>query len=272
MTPHRAMARRGAWAGLALAVLAPFGASAQGTDDEATSKGAAVGRPDASVLATTMLPFTTTPSGGLTYAVVTSGFDGARHVAIYNAYADAKIYGGLSVRAGYASPDLSGGASAAFGPRMQLLEQHRHGVDLGVALFYMPQNIYGEGLITGKVSLARAFGAVRLLGHVAYGQDPEGDDHQAEGAAAMMFRVSDALFVGVDGRARALVGSSDAKHTGLREPVFDLAAGPLATYRVGMFALMAQVGASVLWMDQRVLPVIGTTKGAYGLFGASLTL
>jgi hypothetical protein len=272
------MSRRGsAAAAFSLGVLITSASAAQGntSDEEVTGEARSEREASPAVRASTMVPFTTSPSGGLTYGVVTSGFDGARNAVIYNAYADAKVYGGLSVRAGYASPDLAGRASALFGPRLQLLQQDRHGLDLGVALFYMPQNIYDEGLLTAKLSLGRSFGPMRVLMHVAYGQDPEGDDHQAEAAAATLYRLSDALFAGVDARVRALVATSDDKHAGLREPVLDLAAGPMLTYRFGMFAVVTQVGASALWMDRkpRVLPATqASTAGAFALLGMSLML
>jgi hypothetical protein len=247
-------------------------AAAQATPDQPAHIETAVdAEARAATLATTLLPLTMTPSGGFTYGVVSSGYDGARGVAMYNLYADAKVFGALSVRAGYASPDLSGSGSALFGPRFQLFEQQRHGVDVGVALFYMPQNIYDEGLIVGRLSLGRRFGRLHLVGHVGYGQDPEGDDHQAEAAAGALFRIGNGCFIGFDGRVRALVATSDAKHARLSEPVRDAMFGPMLTYRLGLFAVVAQGGASALWIDQK--PGGYESKvGAFGVLGASLNL
>jgi hypothetical protein len=220
------------------------------------------------------LPFTLAASSRPTFGVVNSGYDGARKVVLYQAMADAHVVAGLSVRAGYSSHDLSGQPSALLGGRYQLLNQASHGLDLGVGLFYAPHDVEGEGLVKGSVALHRRLGKLALFTTFGYGQDPEGDDHRAEASVASLYVVVPAFFVGVDARARALVFSSDEKHDGVTEPVFDVAAGPLAQYLVGPVALSGQAGLSAVRFETHgpLPPPSDTRYGVMALLSAGLSL
>ncbi len=198
------------------------------------------------VSAGAFLPFTVGASSDATYGTAASGYDGARRAIVYEGTADAHVIGGLSVRAGYASHDLWGRASAVFASRYQLLSQKRHGIDLGVALAYLPQNIEGEGLVKASLLVGRNLGQLGLFSSMSYGQDSEGDDHQAELAVGTLYPLVPAVFVGADARARMLVFSSDTKHGAIAQPVVDVAAGPLAHYVLGPMVLTSQVGVSAL--------------------------
>jgi hypothetical protein len=220
------------------------------------------------------LPFTVAPATGATMGTLTSGYDDARKVVLYQALADAHVVGGLSLRAGYSSNDLAGQPSALVGARFHLLTQERYGLDFGVGLFYEPHDIEGEGLVRGTLALGRRFGELALFGTAGYGQDPEGDDHRAELSAAMLYTIVPAFYVGFDGRARALVFSSDEKHDGLSEPVLDFSAGPLAQFLVGPVALSGQFGVSaVRYATHGMVPRSSETRlGPMALVGAGLFL
>jgi hypothetical protein len=221
------------------------------------------------------LPFTISAETDATFARVLSGYDGGRRAFVYEGAAEASVVGALSVRAGYASTDLSGHASALLGARYQLLSQNRHGIDLGAGLFYLPQGIDGEGLVRGSVFAGGEIGSVALLGSASYGQDPEGDDHHAELSTATLFRLAPAFLLGADARLRALVFSSDEKHDGITEPVVDLAFGPVAHYVLGPVVLTGQAGASALAMrgpHGSTRPTTAMQYGALGLFSAGFAL
>ncbi|HEX9295230.1 MAG TPA: hypothetical protein VF881_05330 [Polyangiaceae bacterium] len=213
------------------------------------------------------LPFTIGASSDATYGTAQSGYDGARRAFIYEGVADAHVVGGLSVRAGYSSHDLWGRGSAMLGGRYQFLSQKRHGLDLGAALLYLPQNIEGEGLVKASLLLGRNVGKVALFSSMSYGQDPEGDDHQAELTIGSVLRLGPAVLVGVDARARMLVFSSDTKHGGIAVPMFDMAAGPLAHYVRGPIALTTQVGLSALATEGVPGSIQPTAQMRYGVFG-----
>src|SRR5262249_33844410 len=134
---------------LCVAMLLTAGRVAAATDSPQAEEGAPppVEGPSSSAAASAgaFLPLTVAASSQSTYGTLASGYEGARKAMLYQGYADAHVVGGLSIRAGYASHDLSGDPTALFGARYQLLRQDRHGFDLGVGLFYMPQDIDGEG-------------------------------------------------------------------------------------------------------------------------------
>jgi hypothetical protein len=220
------------------------------------------------------LPFTIGASTDAKYGKVLSGYDGGRRAVVYEGAADAHVAGGLSVRAGYASHDLSGHASGLLGARYQLLSQNHQGVDLGLGLFYLPQGIDGEGLVRGSLFLGRDVGKVGLFGSISYGQDPEGDDHHLELSLGSLLPLSPAVLVGADARARALV-SSDKKRDQLTEPVFDLALGPVAHYVLGPVVLTGEAGMSALALRGPRASIRSTTEtqfGVLGLFSAGFAL
>jgi hypothetical protein len=221
------------------------------------------------------LPFTVGASTDTTYGRALSGYDGGRRAFVYEGAADAHVMGGLSVRAGYSSHDLSGTASGLLGARFRLLSQKLQGVDLGFGLFYLPQGIDGEGLVRGSVFVGREIGKAALFGSASYGQDPEGDDHHAELSMGSVFRLTQAVFVGADARVRGLVFSSDQKHAGITEPVFDAALGPLAHYVLGPVVLTGEAGVSALALrgpHGSIRPTTEVQYGVLGLFSAGFAL
>jgi hypothetical protein len=213
------------------------------------------------------LPYTVAPSTDVTYAAMGSGYNGARRAAIYEVAADAHVVGGLSVRAGYSSHDLWGHSSAMVGGRYQILRRERHWLDLSAGLFYLPQDINGEGLVMGSLLLGRNIGRLELFGSLSYGQDPEGDDHDAQVTVAGLYPLLPAVLVGIDARARGLVFSSDSKHQGLSEPVLDVAAGPLAHYVLGPFTLTGHLGMSGLAIEGPRGSVHDKKEMRYGVIG-----
>ena len=256
-------------AALSLATLAAtghaFGAeptSAPGTSEQPRRTGAGE-----STSAGAFLPFTLGASSNSTYGNALTGYDGARRAVLYEAAADAHIAGGLSLRAGFSSHNLSGHASALLGGRFQFMSQKHDDLDLGVSAFYLPQDIDGEGLVKASVLIGRNFGAVALFGAMSYGQDPEGDDHRAELAMGSLLPVASTIFVGLDARWRALVFSSDAKHIGMSEPVMDLTVGPLAHYVLGPVVLTGQAGLSALAIEGPRGDAHPTREARYGVLG-----
>jgi len=228
------------------AVAKPSGESAN-AEGESNPPSAAEPRPRGAEQASVegaFLPFTIGPSTAETYGRIISGYDGAREDFVYEAFADAHVIGGLAIRAGYLSSDLSGHASALLGARFQFLSQERQGLDMAAGLFYMPQDLDGEGLVKARLLLGRNVGVVRLFANVGYGQDPEADDGQAELAMGLLLPTAPSLLLGLDARGRARVFSTDEKHTGIYEPIFDVVVGPVAHYVLGPLVLTSHAGWS----------------------------
>jgi hypothetical protein len=221
------------------------------------------------------LPFTVGASTSAAYGRILSGYDGARSAFVYDGIADAHIVGGLAVRAGYASSDLSGHASALLGGRFQFLSQRQHALDLSAGLFYMPQDLEGEGLVKASLFLGRNLGAVRLFANLGYGQDPEADDGRGELALGFLVPMVPALSLGLDARTRARVFTSDEKHDGIYEPIFDVIAGPVAHYVLGPVVITGHAGWSsvvVQGPQSSARPTNDVRHGASALLAAGFVL
>lgn len=201
----------------------------------------------ASADAGALLPMTLTPIVGsqTSLAFVMSGYDGARQSALVDSQVEATIWGPFAVRAGI-SYDSALGASFPFaGARVQLLQQAKHGVDLGFGGFYKPQDFRAEGNIVGTLSLGRRFDRLALFANTTFESDPEGDDRIGDLRTAALYRCAARLQAGAELRYRRDLGSDDPKRAGHSEPIFDFRAAPLLEYTWGPLALIAESGLTV---------------------------
>jgi hypothetical protein len=147
------------------------------------------------------------------------------------------------------------------GARVSLLEQDRHGFDLGVGLFYrMERFTQEEGLAQALLSGAVRFGRTGLFANAAYGQDLEGDDMEGELGLALLHRVSRGFQFGVESHARFKLRSTDEKRRDQPLQTFDAYLAPTASYALGPVALFAQVGPSFYRLH-------GTHTGVLALAG-----
>jgi len=64
-----------------------------------------------------------------------------------------------------------------------------------------------------------------------------------------VFNVSERVHVGVDGRARIRLWSTDRKFESLEQPLMDFAAGPLLAYSLGAFDIEAHGGIAGLMLQ-----------------------
>ena len=97
-----------------------------------------------------------------------------------------------------------------------------------------------EGEIEATFAYGRPIGDIRLAGDVAYGQDPEGTERDAELGVSAQYEILDAWFAGLAGRYRDALGS-------MKEPlVRDAVAGAASTWSYGRFALTGVVGVAMV--------------------------
>jgi hypothetical protein len=240
--------------GVAVAVGWPAGARAEepGTPAadhrSATERGAKTG----SFLS---LVEAATRDGQTAYGVGTGGYDSARGTALFEAAAEARVWGPISVRGGAVYTTRDRQLRPAVGARVQALTQARHGVDATVGLSYRPEGLTeAEGELEALVAVGGRAGATYLGGNLLYGQDPEGHERDGELRLALTRPVLSSLFLGWDSRLRLALGGSG----GAGEPTLDALAGPAATVLAGPVALLVQGGASAVRL--RGAPV------AYGAF------
>ena len=190
------------------------------------------------------LPLSLTPEidGQTAIAAAHAGYDGARDQPTLHSFAQATVYGPLALRLGVASVG-AGRLAPSAGARVQLLKQSDHGLALAASLFYKTEGFSElEGELESVLSVSRRFDAWLLLSTLAYGQDPEGNERDAEASLACLRRLSRQAHAGVEGRGRFGLGSLRA----MSEPVADFQAGPVLNLALGPFALSAQGGVAVV--------------------------
>jgi hypothetical protein len=189
------------------------------------------------------------------YATATGGYDSARGSGLYEAAAEVRLWGPLSLRGGalYTQQGTQR-VRPSFGVRLQALHESRHGVDGSLGVFYRPEGLTEPGgEMEALFSAGTHLGATYLVGNLIYGQDPEGKERDGEVRIAALRPVASRLLLGLDGRLRFDLGTSSAK----REPTLDALVGPAATVLLGPVAVLVHAGASAFRLD---------AHSAYGLF------
>jgi hypothetical protein len=183
-------------------------------------------------------------------ATTWAGYDGAKGSPLLTATVEARLVGGLAllIGAGYtAEVPGSPAVRPQIGLHAQLLDQARSGIDGGVAVMYRQDQFTEEGgFFQGAVAVERQDGRVRVIGNLVYGQDGEGDDRDAEARLAALVQARRHLRVGLDGRYRRALWSSDPNRIVRNRPEYELVAGPTVAYALGSWALMAETGISVV--------------------------
>lgn len=107
-------------------------------------------------------------------------------------------------------------------------------------LFYKTEGFTEpEGEIEALLSFEHAFGAVRAVANVAYGQDPEGNERDGEVALLAHTEVRPGWFLGGTARYRDALGTT--KEAILRDGF----AGPTSTLTVDRFALSFSAGVAM---------------------------
>jgi hypothetical protein len=197
------------------------------------------------------------------FGTALGGYDSARHSSTFEANAEARVWGPLSVRGGAVYTGRTGTLQPTIGGRVQLLRQQDHGLDGAVGVFYRPEGLTEpEGEVETMVSLGACLGRSYLLGNLVYGQDPEGAERDGELRLALLRPVGGRLLLGFDGRVRIDLGSQPAHRASHDEAKLDALAGPTAALLLGPLSFMLQGGASVVRLAGPAVP------GAFVLAGA----
>jgi hypothetical protein len=194
------------------------------------------------------------------YASGTAGFDSARNTGMYEAAAEVRLWGPLSIRGGAVYARSNQRLRPSFGARVQALRESRNGLDGSLGVFYRPEGLTeAEGELEAVLSAGVHLGATYLVGNLVYGQDPEGRERDGEVRVAALRPVASRLLLGVDGQMRFDLGSSKP---GKVEPALDAFFGPAATVLLGPVALLFHAGGSAFRLDGAT-----TSFGAFVLGG-----
>jgi hypothetical protein len=129
--------------------------------------------------------------------------------------------------------------------RVQVLEQEAIGVDATAAVTYRQDRFALDGgFFQATIALGRRFDRLSLALNLTYGIDPEGDDHEGEVCAAARFEVSPSFYLGVDGRYRHDLGSTDPNRADRARSESETLAGATGGYVHGRWAIMLEAGIS----------------------------
>jgi len=193
------------------------------------------------------LPLALSPSVGPSRALVAGfgGYDSAGQAPRVESFAEARVVGPFALRFGAQWRDERQNMAPSIAGRVQILSQAKHGLDGGIALAYKAEGFSElEGEIEVIVAAARSFGSWRLVGNLAYGQDPEGRERDGEFRAAALWHLGTLYYLGLDSRGRVNLGAEGEELNEHEEPKFDFDIGPVLSVALGPLALSAHTGIS----------------------------
>jgi hypothetical protein len=204
------------------------------------------------------------PQRGLVFGH--GGYDTARGGALFDSAAEVRVWGPLAIRAGVTYSDDTSRMRPSVGARLQLLRQQAHGVDGALSSFFKTEGFDEmEGEIESTIAIGRRFDRSYLLGNVAYGQDPEGNERDGELRASFLHQTGRLVFGG-EGRARSAIGPQHGTHSAV-EPRFDAMVGPTALVALGTFVAFAEVGPSAVRLPAADIKWgVATVAGLASLF------
>jgi hypothetical protein len=189
------------------------------------------------------------------FANAATGWSGAADKVQVDAYGEVRVYGPLRLVVQVADA-FGDAAKPGVGAGMQLLREGTHGIDGAAYARYKTEGFSEpEGELELTFAMARHFGAVHGALDLSYGQDPEGNERDAEIATVGQVELSHGLFGGATARYRDALGST-------KEAIArDGFGGATGTYAIGPVALTAMAGVAMV-----------QSVGATRKFGPAATL
>ncbi|HEY5284638.1 MAG TPA: hypothetical protein VIM14_17735 [Polyangia bacterium] len=182
-----------------------------------------------------------------------AGYDGATKNPVASATAEAWVVPRLSFTVGFGSTTQPGEVRlrAQGGVRVMLLDQHRFGVNAVAGFLYRQDRFANEeGMLEWSALFSRRFGATLAMANLVYAQDGEGDDREGELRVVGLHDFGTHLHLGLDGRVRTSLGSSDPHRAEHSNPTLEFSAGPLLACSMGRFSLVSEAGISGQKVDR----------------------
>jgi hypothetical protein len=175
--------------------------------------------------------------------VGSGGYDTARSGGLFDSAAEVRVWGPVALRAGVTYSDDARRMRPSVGARVQLLRQGAHGVDGSLSSFYKTEGFDEmEGEIETSLAIGHRFEQVYVLGNVAYGQDPEGNERDGELRASVLRPQGRGVF-GLEARGRSAIGAQHGTSSAV-EPRLDVVGGAVGMLTVSSLVLFAEVGPS----------------------------
>jgi hypothetical protein len=166
------------------------------------------------------------------------GWNGGEARATANANVEAAVYHHASV---FATASYEANARPAIGAAYQLFDPRTAAVGARISLAYKPEGFAEpEGELESVLVLSRSLGRHALRAMVAYGQDPDGKESDAEVGASFVHRTTDSFVLGGTARYRRGLALK------MGEPRWDVIGGALAGYVPGRWRVEVFVGANAV--------------------------
>jgi len=189
-------------------------------------------------------------SGAAVTATTWAGYDGANGVPSVAASVEARLFRRLALAVGVESSSDEDGElnlRPQVALRLQFLDQSSNGIDATASASYRQDRFEVDGgFFQGTVALGRSFDRLQLVLNLTFGIDPEGDDLEGEVRAAGLVEVSPGIHLGVDGRYRHDLGSTDPNRAERDRPSAEALGGATAAYVHGRWAVMLEAGLALV--------------------------
>jgi hypothetical protein len=204
------------------------------------------------------------PSGRGT-ATFLGGYDGGHETALFSSQLDVRLFSTVSILGGVTLAPAGGQnrVQPRVALKMQLLSQSERDVDLAIAVGYRKDRYTeDDGAMEAVVAAARTTGRWTTLGSAGFLSDLEGDDRKGDLRLSLLRNTGRSFQLGLGGSGEFDLRSTDRRRAVRRDPTFEAFAGPLVTWNVQDWVVLAQAGAVAFEAD-------GVHTGLRGMLGAT---
>jgi hypothetical protein len=194
----------------------------------------------------TFLPWTLGPAVSAQRALgfVTGGYDAAWSRGLFEAGAEAVVWGALALRAGGSYVEAQDRVRPWFGARAQLLRQGRHGIDGALAVQYRGGGFNLVPAVETSVALGRHGSRGGVFLQATYGAGLQDGERYVDVRVATTRSLGENALVGVEARSQVDLEREWPEPAG--EPAYDLRVGPFLSYAFGSYVLTGQAGVGAV--------------------------
>jgi hypothetical protein len=176
--------------------------------------------------------------------MIMGGWDQNRAGGIYDAAAEARLLGPVSLLAGATYDGPGTRASPHLELRLDAARQARHGLDMAAAAGYSDVGFNTVPIAVLKIAIGRNVGASYLLANAVYEHGLREEERSGELRLAALYPVARAVHVGLDARFQIDLERDDDEPTG--ESEWESRSGFVATYTWDRIVLTSGAGISAL--------------------------
>jgi hypothetical protein len=180
------------------------------------------------------------------------GYDSVRGAALFQSRVEVHLIGPLTLMGAVV---LANGDQNSVQPRiglkLQLLSQGSQGFDLTVGGGYRRDRYtQDDGMVEAFVAAGRQAGRLSLLANIFVGSDLEGDDRKGDVRLSAMRGFGRSLQLGLGMMGELDLASFDSRRGARADSRYEIVGGPMGSYSVGPWALLIEVGPSLVKTDR----------------------